>query len=45
MNKSKKIEEQVVNNLEDRIEMKLAQLKAYLSTDDNRGIANLALYL
>ena len=40
-----KSEEQVVNNLEDREEMKLAQLESYLSADENQGLVNLALYL
>ena len=39
-----KVEEQVVNNLEDREEMKLAQLESYLSADEHQGIANLSLY-
>lgn len=40
-----KVEEQVVNNLKDREEMKLAQFESYLLADENEGIANLALYL
>ena len=38
-------EEKVVTNLEDREEMKLAQVESYLLADENQGIANLALYL
>ena len=37
--------EQVVTNLEDREDMKLAQLESYLKADDNQGLVNLSLYL
>ncbi len=43
--KNEKVAKQVVNTPDDREEMKLAQLEAYLSADDNEGIANLSLYL
>ena len=38
------VEEREVNSLDERKEMKLAQLESYMSADDNQGIANLALY-
>ena len=38
-------EEKVVTKFEDREEMKLTQLESYLMADENKGIANLALYL
>ena len=37
--------EQVVTDLEDREDMKLAQLESYLKADDNQGLVNLSLYL
>ena len=42
---NEKVAKQVVNTPDDREEMKLAQLEAYMSADDNEGIANLSLYL
>ena len=38
-------EEQVVTNLEDREDLKLAQLESYLKADDNQGLVDLSLYL
>lgn len=38
------VKEQIVNNLEDRKEMKLAQLESYLKADDNQGLVDLSLY-
>ncbi|MGK7952594.1 MAG: hypothetical protein AB4368_28345 [Xenococcaceae cyanobacterium] len=35
---------QTVNTMEDRKEMKLAQLESYMGADDNQGIADLSLY-
>ena len=43
--KNNKVEKPAVNHLEDREEMKLAQLESYLSADDNQGIVDLSLYL
>ena len=39
------VEKQEVDNVNDREEMKLAQLEYYMTADDNQGIVNLALYL
>ena len=43
--KNEKVAKQIVDNLDRREEMKLAQLESYMSADDSQGIANLALYL
>ena len=43
--RNEKVEKKVVNTPDHREEMKLAQLEAYMSADDNEGIANLSLYL
>ena len=37
------VKEHIVNNLEDRKEMKLAQLESYLKADDNQGLVDLSL--
>lgn len=38
------VKKHIVNNLEDRKEMKLAQLESYLKADDNQGLVDLSLY-
>ena len=38
------VKEHIVNNLEDRKDMKLAQLESYLKADDNQGLVDLSLY-
>ena len=42
--KKEKVAKQVVDNLDNREEMRLAQLESYMSADDNHGIADLSLY-
>ncbi len=42
--KKEQEKEQTVNTIEDRKEMKLAQLESYMGADDNQGIADLSLY-
>ena len=43
--RNENVEKKVVITPDDREKMKLAQLEAYMSADDNEGIANLSLYL
>ena len=39
------VEEQKIDMVDDREEMKLAQLEYYMTADENQGIVDLALYI
>lgn len=45
LSRNEPVKEQTVNLSDDREEMRLAQIESYLNTEDNQGVANLALYL